>query len=745
MILKDEDKEEIKINIKLFDLIKKNKWPEFIEILTQNKEIKVNIRDSNNNYLISYAIIANNLPAVELLIKRNAKLDIITDDNKTLLYLPIKYNYINLIKLILTLDKNNVGEPLVNLQDNSINNNISLHYAIETNNLELVILLQNNINVTYVDNLGNNALMLAINNKNINIIKNLINNTNINVINNENNSCLHLSCLNNDYEATKILLFNKINVNLLNKTYEYPAIFYSVFNKNLDIVKLILKYNYNINQQDYLGNSLMHYFIQEDLDLELLIKIKNINYNLYNLNNKLPVILFLENLENLSNSNLNTLNTFLLNSNLNFQSDIGESCLFILVKLNIWKKYKKILVLKKLNCLIKNKQNKSLISYVLKEDKDEFIDMITESYYNVILNSKNVVWKDKDDNKIRENLSNLSKNLSNLSKNLSNLNKNNNLKIIKSKIVSLINNLNIYNNFCVHATYPIKKSKMCINITQEEEIKMATFTGATLDVLFGLIYILTKFNNTCTTVNNIINKEKEESKSKEEESKESKNNNLNFELLWNGDILSLPESFITYFNSCTQNDKKLFTIVPLAIILDKGSHANYLIYDKKLKTVERFEPHGQSVPVGFDYNYLKLDRALSLLFLDINKKIRYVSPVEYMPKIGFQQLGILEQNSKIGDPGGFCAIWTIWYVEQRLTYIDIKNDYLVGQLLKTIKINNISFQNLVRNYSKNITEIRDKILNNANLDINMWINDQYNDEQYAKIIFEINNMLLNLI
>ena len=40
-----------------------------------------------------------------------------------------------------------------------------------------------------------------------------------------------------------------------------------------------------------------------------------------------------------------------------------------------------------------------------------------------------------------------------------------------------------------------------------------------------------------------------------------------------------------------------------------------------------------------------------------------------------------------------------------------------------IKSNNISFKNLIRNYSNNIVNIRDTLLASINIDINDWLND----------------------
>ena len=53
------------------------------------------------------------------------------------------------------------------------------------------------------------------------------------------------------------------------------------------------------------------------------------------------------------------------------------------------------------------------------------------------------------------------------------------------------------------------------------------------------------------------------------------------------------------------------------------------------------------------------------------------------------------------------------------------------------KINNISIRQLIRNYSKNITDIRDSYLNKHNININDWLNDNYDKKTFDKIIRDL--------
>ena len=70
---------------------------------------------------------------------------------------------------------------------------------------------------------------------------------------------------------------------------------------------------------------------------------------------------------------------------------------------------------------------------------------------------------------------------------------------------------------------------------------------------------------------------------------------------------------------------------------------------------------GAHSPSNYDYNENLLDSLLSFKFNEIYNNITYVSPIKYLPKIGFQYIDVYEKKKNIGDPGGFCSLWAIWY------------------------------------------------------------------------------------
>jgi len=292
-------------------------------------------------------------------------------------------------------------------------------------------------------------------------------------------------------------------------------------------------------------------------------------------------------------------------------------------------------------------------------------------------------------------------------------------------------------------SYPTNITE-CIDVKEGLMLDVCTFTGSELDVLIGLMFLLKKHPNACSTLgkNHTPNDDMCNFYRSMGLIMNGRCEFINFEIVWIDYKLFMIENFSDLFTTCIKS-KARFVIVPIGIELKTGSHANYLIYDKSIKEIERFEPHGGTTPIGFNYNSHGLDDILEEYFKSIDKDIRYIRPQEYIPKIGFQVMDSQEERQKrIGDPGGFCALWSIWYVDQRLTYDTYDRNELVANLFENIKSQGVSYRNLIRNYSRNIISERDKLLKMINIDINDWLNDNYTytqlDEFIAILISEIN-------
>jgi ankyrin repeat protein len=720
----------------LFKLIKNNEWDNFKKYINDKNDLDLNLRDDTQEYLLYYAILYNKLDIVKLLIEKGAKIDITDSEERCILYLSIKYGYDSITEYLLEKNKESIGINILDIKDKQ--KKISLHYAIQKKNINMIEkLLEYNSNSNTYDINGYNSLHLSIFTRNIDIVKLIIKyigNINARSVNGE--TALHLATNLRLTDIAILLIDNGININIQDYTHEFSVLHYVATINQIELLNKLIGKNININVQDVFGNTPLHYaFIEENYSIaSILLSVENLNYNLWNINGKLPFHIFLE---NYNEENVEILEKLLDKTNLNIKDYNGNSCLFYIINLDLWKKYKTKLETRKIDIFSQNKQNMMLIDLIKEKNKDEFINLIVKSYLNKLRTNPDLFQVEWENMCSRE----FDKPIKIKQKTLNNKNELDEecTKLIKKNILENINKIKSGEKMCNMHSFPTTKNKICINIPEDNTLNVCTFTGNTLDVLLGLIYLLNKHKSSCSTLTTefIENKNIHDFYKSIGVLMNSRSEFLNFEIIWINYKLYVVDHFFEHITDCIKAGSK-FIILPLGIELKEGSHANYIVYDINNKLVERFEPHGSTTPPGLNYNPDLLDKILYSRFKEFDENITYLKPSDYLPKISFQLLDILEnKKKKIGDPGGFCALWAIWYVDMRLTYPDIHPQKLVNKLIKTIKENNIYVKNMIRNYAINIIKDRDEILNYGNIDINDWMNDDYNETNLDKIIEKI--------
>jgi hypothetical protein len=267
-----------------------------------------------------------------------------------------------------------------------------------------------------------------------------------------------------------------------------------------------------------------------------------------------------------------------------------------------------------------------------------------------------------------------------------------------------------------------------------------------IDILFGLLLIYNDFKsinaNLILDYPLTINDSLEKYYQKINLDYPYKLDFCNIEIIWSYQKIFFP----SFFDEEIKKKMKTSTyiIIPIGIEISIGSHANILFLDMNKKTLERFEPNGSNYPLNLNYNPSLLDSLIESKFKLFDKDLKYISPVNYLPNIGFQMLEILETEKckKIGDANGFCGVWCIWWVYQRLLNRDINLYLLPTQLIKIIKLENLSFKSIIRNFSKKITNLRDIYLNKYNLDINDWIVSNYDTDTLNNLEKDILNNII---
>ncbi len=731
------------MNNDLFKFIKNKQFNELFEYIKKNKEIDLDVYDENYNYFIQYLFLYNEYDIIKYVLENEkVRLDILDTDGRSLLYNPIKYNYYPLLELLIKYDKNNIGMSILDVKDNS--NYTGIHYAIIYDNLKALLLLYSNYNSSNINiNINIDIYELCFQHKRTNLLLYLLENeikkpNNIdNFVNSKGESILRIALNHTNSKVLQFIINNndfiKQIINIKDNEYGLAVLHLIIGLDMYDIfVKLVENKNHNdidLNIADNFGNTPLHYtIIDSRLKMTEHLITNNINFNATNINGDTALHLFLE--EDMNN------NTILLklieNTNINIINNKRMTPLHYIAinSLYLNDDIKQILINGKthMNLFIKTKDNKTVLD-LTKGNKDDFINIAIDSYYNILKNIKNKDLDGWEKHCANDDLNSLVKELK----------KHNKDKDVKYYCKEQIRKLILENKQSI----PSYK-ELNLNLDNGIYMEGCYYTGSTIDILFGLLYLNNNYNCSLLLEYPLTsNKELENYYMRMGLNYSFKMDFSNIEIVWSYMKLIYPTNFDSILKNRIRNAN--FIIIPLGIEVNSGSHANILIIDSSNKTIERFEPNGQNPPNGFYYNPDLLNKSLITKFGDLLPEYKYISPDKYLPNIGFQMYEIIEENKckKIGDPNGFCAIWCVWWVEQKLNNTETESSLLAEEIIKQIKFSNRSFKKLIRNYSMNIVNLRDNYLKKYNMNIDDWMNGDYDEETLSSLEKDILDKIIS--
>lgn len=705
---------------KIFNLIKTHKIDELEKILFSDEIKSLNFHDENNNYLIHYLINYYQIELLEkLLEKKNIKLDIVDNEGKTILYLLIKYSNNNFLEILLKYNKTHVGFSIIDNKDKS--GYTALHYAVIMNNLEaLKILLKYGCDISIKDSDGYNVVQLSlINNKTDIFIYLLDQLDDLEIYTNTKQSLLHLAISKQNIEIVDLLLEKNIKINTKESDFGASVLQYAIVINNFEICKKLINKNIDINMQDFYGNTALIQAIQEDVPnidiINLLINTNDNDFNISNIDGDTALHILLSKYDKYKNIiSKNNLEKIIENTDLSIQSNRGNTIIHLLLKNELFIKFENILREKELNIFINNLKNESCFDLISNDIKK--LKIVIDSYYNVLLKNKNKLnldWEIKCSDKKDSEL------------------------ICKKRINDII--------FNEKRSIPHLNNNIKLNIDNGIFVNFCYYTGSTIDIICGMIFLYNKFSK--LNFNIILNEglSKHDILIKYYESigidDKFKLGLINFEIIWCYQKIIYPTNFEESIKILLKTAK--YISIPIGIETSSGSHANILLWDVKNKIIERFEPYGKYHPKELNYNPKILDMLLFNKFKIFDENIKYLSPYDFLPIVGFQILEITENNKckRIGDPNGFCGVWCTWWVYQRMSNPTILPSILAIELIKQIKLDNYNFKTVIRNFSSHITIMRDNVLKSNNIDINDWITSNYKQN----VLENIERDLLKLI
>lgn len=207
-------------------------------------------------------------------------------------------------------------------------------------------------------------------------------------------------------------------------------------------------------------------------------------------------------------------------------------------------------------------------------------------------------------------------------------------------------------------------------------------------------------------------------------------NNLNFPwiIIWNSHNSFWIHPYLNnLINSLRRSKSHEFCAVMLSLRLpDGGLHANIIIYDFNKNTIERFDPYGDTLKLD-----VKMDSILEEE-LTWDTGFSYLNPGVYMTTAGFQTISneTNMENLKLGDFGGYCLAWCLWYLEHRINNADIDQKKLFDKTIKKLLNQEVYFSEFIRNYANSINKERIKILKK------IGIPEKKISNEYLEINFE---------
>lgn len=276
------------------------------------------------------------------------------------------------------------------------------------------------------------------------------------------------------------------------------------------------------------------------------------------------------------------------------------------------------------------------------------------------------------------------------------------------------------------------QKKMRVKLNHKKTKKaFHTWNGHGLDILFGLVYLLDKYDSLCFPLNNPNNQLRSITLSmicKKNVKNAFKKDHYTFRFPVSS------EKLVSMVEKCAVNNR--FIALPLYIIFDdcklKG-HLNIILFDTEKKEIERFDSYGTN---GYTEKEKKpllwFDEYFITWLNDNNLDYKYNS-TKNGPLIGPQELEELQIDNKINmqivketDPDGFCGIWCILFIEYRLKNPDMKYKDVMKLMMKDVKKNNKIIRDWIRNYLYFITKQRDLFLKKMKINKvqqNIWLSE----------------------
>jgi ankyrin repeat protein len=170
----------------------------------------------------------------------------------------VQHGHFNLVKYLITQS----NDP-VNVNDVTETGETLLDVAIKYNYINVVqILIDHNVKVNTKDHEKWTPLHFAVLNNNLKIAQILVDNgARINVKNQNGLTPLHVGTINGNYDIVNWLILNKAKVNIMDDIYKLTPFHLAVFFNHTSLVELLMPYCNDFKYKDSFNRNLLHFSV----------------------------------------------------------------------------------------------------------------------------------------------------------------------------------------------------------------------------------------------------------------------------------------------------------------------------------------------------------------------------------------------------------------------------------------------------------------------------------------------------
>lgn len=192
------------------------------------------------------------------------------------------------------------------------------------------------------------------------------------------------------------------------------------------------------------------------------------------------------------------------------------------------------------------------------------------------------------------------------------------------------------------------------------------------------------------------------------------------------------KAFEATFRTC-QNRKGTRYIMGLLSLISRtygitNSHILSYIYDIKQNEIEVFDPNGglqfakdihsdeYAEFIDHYYKFHHFHQMVTGYFMNILGIRNVYMPGQWCP-VGIQQIEEQQKpqskTEKEKDFGGYCAAWSIWWLQQRLQYPNVKRTQLIILLTKQFEEQNVNLKQYVQSFAKQLSVTKTHLMRTA--------------------------------